>query len=171
MSTRCACTKLIANTWEGKSIANQIIFNNPSKYIHCLYKLERAAKKFEHYLIVLKILNVCSYQFYNFYICCSTEQRSKYTGRTDSQNSICGRKVKVLVALLGPSLCNPMNYCPPNFSVHGILQARTLEWASIPFLRGSSQPRDETYVSCIAGKFINIWATREANKGERDTKV
>ena len=40
---------------------------------------------------------------------------------------------------------------PAGSSVHGILQARTLEWVAIPFSRGSSQPRDRTWVSCIAG--------------------
>ena len=45
---------------------------------------------------------------------------------------------------------------------HGILQARVLEWVDIPFSRRSSQPRDQTQVSCIAGGFFTIWATREA---------
>ena len=43
----------------------------------------------------------------------------------------------------------------------GILQARILEWVSIPFSRGSSQPRDQTWVFCITGRFFTIWATRE----------
>ena len=46
---------------------------------------------------------------------------------------------------------------------HGILQARIPEWVAIPFSRGSSQPRDQTQVSCIAGRFFTIWATREAH--------
>ena len=52
----------------------------------------------------------------------------------------------------GPTLCDPMDYSPPVFSVHGILQARILEWVAMPSFRGSSQPRDETcisYISCI----------------------
>ena len=44
-----------------------------------------------------------------------------------------------------------------------ILQARILEWIAIPFSRGSSRSRDQTQVSCIAGRFIIIWATREAH--------
>ena len=56
-----------------------------------------------------------------------------------------------------PTLCEPMD-C----TVHGILQARILEWVAIPFFRGSSQPRDWTQVSHIAGKFFTSWATREA---------
>ena len=46
-------------------------------------------------------------------------------------------------------------------TVHGILQARILEWVAIPFSRGSSQPRDRTQVSRIAGSFFTSWATRE----------
>ena len=53
---------------------------------------------------------------------------------------------KVKVAQLCPTLCDPMDCI-----VHGILQARILEWAAFPFSRGSSQPRDRTQVSLIAG--------------------
>jgi len=49
-----------------------------------------------------------------------------------------------------------------DYIVHGILQARILEWVAFPFSRGSSQPRDQTHVSHIAGKFFTSWATREA---------
>ena len=71
-------------------------------------------------------------------------------------------KVNVSITQLCPTLCDSMDYSPSGSSVHGILQARILEWAAIPFSRGSSQPRDWTCVSCIAG-FFTIWATREAN--------
>ena len=50
----------------------------------------------------------------------------------------------------------------PSSSVHGILQARILEWVAIPFSRGSSPPGYLTWVSCIAASFFIIWATREA---------
>ena len=59
------------------------------------------------------------------------------------------KKVKVKVAQLCPTLCDPMDY-----TVHGILQARILEWVYFSFSRGSSQPRDQTQVSCIAGGFF-----------------
>ena len=49
----------------------------------------------------------------------------------------------------------------PGSSVHGILQTRILKWIAIPFSRGSSQPRDWTWASWIAGRFFTIWATRE----------
>ena len=56
----------------------------------------------------------------------------------------------------------PMDCSLPGSSVHGILQARILEWVAIPFSRGSSQPRDRTQVSCIAGGFFTNRAMREA---------
>ena len=52
------------------------------------------------------------------------------------------------VAQLCLTLCDPMDRSPPGSSVHGILQARILEWVAIPSSRGSSQPRDRTCVSC-----------------------
>ena len=62
----------------------------------------------------------------------------------------------VLVAQLCLTLCDPMYCSPPGSSVHGILKARILEWIAISFSRGSSQPRDQTQVSCIAGRFFTI---------------
>ena len=53
-------------------------------------------------------------------------------------------------------LCNPMAYRPPGSSVHEILQARILEWIAISFSRGSSLPRDQTWVSCIVGRCFTI---------------
>ena len=58
-------------------------------------------------------------------------------------------EAKVKVAQLCPTLFDPMDY-----AVHGIPQARILEWVAFPFSRGSSQPRDQTQVSCIAGEFF-----------------
>ena len=58
-------------------------------------------------------------------------------------------------------LCDPID-CPPDYSVHGILQATTLESVAIPFSRGSTQPRDWTWASRIAGRFFTIWGTSEA---------
>ena len=52
------------------------------------------------------------------------------------------------------TLCNPLDYSPTGSSVHGILQARILEWVAIPFSRGSSWPRDRTHVSSIACGFF-----------------
>ena len=80
-------------------------------------------------------------------------------------------KVKVLVAQSCPTLCNPMDCSLPRSSLHGISQARILEWVAISFSRLSSQPRDRSWVSCIAGRFFNIWATRETLRYTDNTTV
>ena len=61
------------------------------------------------------------------------------------------RKINVKVIQSRPALCESMDCSPPGSSIHGILQARILEWVAILFSRGSSQPRDRTQVSHIAG--------------------
>ena len=76
--------------------------------------------------------NIC---FFFFYFLC--EDRSSLT-------------IKVLVSQLCPTLYDPMDCSLPGSLVHGILQARIVEWVAIPFSRGSFQPRDQTQVSYIA---------------------
>jgi len=74
------------------------------------------------------------------------------------------QKVKVTESCL--ILCDRMDCSPPDSSVHGILQARILEWVAMPFSRGSSQLRESnliSFVSCIAGRFFTVWATRETH--------
>jgi len=66
-----------------------------------------------------------------------------------TQQSVGSSAVILKVAQSCPTLCNPMDY-----TVHGILQARILEWVAFPFSRGSSQPRDQTQVSHIGGGFF-----------------
>ena len=56
-----------------------------------------------------------------------------------------------------------MDCSPPGPSVHRSLQARILEWVAMASSRGSSQPRDQTQVSCIAGGFFTVWAIREVH--------
>ena len=53
-----------------------------------------------------------------------------------------------------PTLCDPLHCSPPGSSVHGIFQARIMEWVAVSFSRGSSQPRDRSHVPCIAGRFF-----------------
>ena len=68
---------------------------------------------------------------------------------------------------LCPTLQDPMDCSPLGSSVHGILQARILEWVALPSSRGSSRPRDQSCVSCvsrIAGRFFTHKATWEAVK-------
>ena len=64
------------------------------------------------------------------------------------------KSVKVLVTQLCPTLCDPMDGSLPGSSVHGILQARILEWVVLLSSRGPSQPWDLTQVSCISGRFF-----------------
>ena len=70
--------------------------------------------------------------------------------------------MKLLVAQSCQTLCNPMNCSLPTSSVPGVSQARILEWVAMPSSRGSFAPRDQTQVSCIAGRFFTVWATRKA---------
>ena len=65
------------------------------------------------------------------------------------------------VAQLCPTLCGRMDCSLPGSSIHGFLQARVLEWVAISFSRGSSLPRDRTWVSRIVGRRFTIRATRE----------
>ena len=69
---------------------------------------------------------------------------------------------KVYVSQSCQTPYDPMDYSLPGSSVHGILQARILERVAISFSRGSSWPRDQTQVSCIADRFFTVWANREA---------
>ena len=68
--------------------------------------------------------------------------------------------VKMKVTQSCPTLSDPVD-C--SFSVHGVFQARLLEWVAVPFSRGSSQPRGGPQVSLTEGRFFTIWAPREAH--------
>ena len=96
----------------------------------------------------------CALEEFTVYCCWVESTIFKFTL---SWISIC------LVPQLCPTLCNPRGDSPPGSSVHGILQARILEWVATPFSRGSSWPKNRTEVSCIAGRFFTIWATRETH--------
>ena len=97
----------------------------------------------------------------NASLCLFPVKTHKLSHGKETQVTIyCDKKVKV--TQLFPTVCDPMDY-----TVHGTLQARILEWSAFPFSRWSSQPRDWTQVSHIAGGFFTSWATREA----QDTRV
>ena len=82
----------------------------------------------------------------------------------DLGQGLAHRKVKVLVAQSSPTVCDSMVCRPPGSSLHGILQARILEWAAMPFSRGSSQPRHGTQISCIVG----AWKELEKSHSHRE---
>ena len=71
----------------------------------------------------------------------------------------------MLVTETRPTLCDPMDYHPPGSTVHGIFQARILEWVVIPSSRGSSPPRDQAWVSCIAGRFFFFFFNHLSHQG------
>ena len=96
-------------------------------------------------------------------VICSRESKEEETGEGRVSGEEAGEKrpqVREKSESEGaqscPTLCNPMDCSPPGSSVHGILQARILEWIAIPFSRGSSHPRDRAWVSCIASGFFTI---------------
>ena len=86
-------------------------------------------------------------------ICKSLEVNPFPELQKETQFCVCVRRLVV---------SDPIDCSWPDSSVHGILQARILEWITIPSSRGSSPSRDQTQVSCIAGRFFIIWATRAA---------
>ena len=65
---------------------------------------------------------------------------------------------KVFIIQSCLTLCNPMDCSPPASSVHRILQARILKWVAVPSSSGSSRPRDQTWVPCIAGRLFTSWS-------------
>ena len=67
-----------------------------------------------------------------------------------------------LIAKLCRTLCDLVNCSPPGSSVHGISQARILEWVAISSSKGSSRPRNRTHISCPGRRILYHWATREA---------
>ena len=74
---------------------------------------------------------------------------SKWVNISTESDVPCSRVCVCVCVQLCLILCNPMDYSPPGSSVHGISQARTLEWVAMSSSRGSSQPRDQTHISCI----------------------
>ena len=80
--------------------------------------------------------------------------------KTAKESCLCA----CLFTQLCPTLYDLMDCILPSSLVHGILQARIQEWVAMPSSRGSSQPRDGTQVSCIAGRFFTVCTTREAQE-------
>ena len=94
-----------------------------------------------------------------------TDEMENLVWRPLKSSGFCVSSVVWSVAQLCTILCDPTDYSPPGSSVHGLSQARILEWVSISSSRGSSWPRDWTpvsCVSCIAGGFFTHWAIRDA---------
>ena len=84
-----------------------------------------------------------------------------YWQNTSTLTSKTSSSIDSEVIQLCLTLCDPMDCSLLGSSVYGIFQVRVLEWVAISFSRGSSQPRDWTWVPCIVGRCFTIWATRE----------
>ena len=133
-----------------------ICWNRHSKHIPNILALERTDT-------VRDLLTQSSVSVTNMRPVWQSHQNGKYLGVRQSWVQILAQllddKVKVKVAQSCPTLWDPMDY-----TVHGILQTRIVEWIAFPFSRGSSQPRDWTGVSCIADGFFTSWARRETQE-------
>ena len=93
---------------------------------------------------------------------CSHEIKKHLLLGRKAMTNLKWKKSESEVAQLCPTLCNPKDCSLPGSSVHGIFQARVLEWFAISFSRGSSQPRDLAQVSCTVSRPFSIWATSES---------
>ena len=106
-------------------------------------------------LVVQSYLTVQPHGLQPSRLLCPWNSPGKNTGVNCSSLLQCMKvKSKSEVAQVCPTLRGPMDCSPAGSSVHGILQARILEWVTMPSSRGSSQPRDQTQVSCISGRFF-----------------
>ena len=132
----------------------------PSNYLILCHPLLLLPSIFPSIRVFSNELALCIrwpvYWSFNFSISLSNE----YSGLISCNWLVWSPCCPVLVTQLCLILCDPRDYSPPMSSVHGILQARILEWVAISFSRGSSQPRDWTWVSCIAGRIFTDWATK-----------
>ena len=121
------------------AIWNQIkIFEGSKQYFYFLQKFSESPTFFFFFCPKTMDFLICTYVIFFFFFFFKSFLKVKFTQSC-------------------PTLCDPMDYI-----VHGILHTKILEWVALPFSRGSSQPRDQTQVSCIAGRFLTSWATREA---------
>ena len=106
---------------------------------------------------------------WNNTICSHTDRPRNYIkwSKPDREIQIAERCWKWREVTLCPTLCDPLDCSLLGSSIHGIFQARVLEWVAIYFSRGSSWPRDGTWVSRIVGRRFTVWATREARGARR----
>ena len=112
--------------------------------------------------------------FMGRFLVIKSQMLQRWKGRQALRRVFCRQwKWKLLQSC--PTLCDPMDYLygPMDYTVHGILQARIPEWVVIffPFSRGSSQPRDRTQVSRIAGRLFTNWATGGLDYSKRSFRI
>ena len=114
-------------------------------------------------LSLLVLLVSLSLNQRNTVLITTTLQQASITGKTAIFfKDVLAVSILCLVAQLCPTLCDSLDCSPPGSSVHGIFQARILDWVAISFSRGSSWPKHWTCVSCIAGRFFTSWVVGKA---------
>ena len=132
-----------------------------------------AASMLEAMKQVYRLLTKWYWHFHNWQTLSCEARLTLVTSDATQENGLKAEE-GMLLAQLCLTLCNPLDCSPPGSSALsiGILQARILEWVATSFSRGSSQPRDRSWVSSIAGRFFTIWATCEApEEGESPLKL
>ena len=150
---RCHCMKHVSPLYVRKKNASNYKGKMPS-VTRCI----PSSKILRHKNMCPKIYEIWS-EFYMFYLLSFTSLECWFLCSPMYPWFLAHNEKKVKVTESCPTLCDPMDY-----RVHGILQARILEWVTFPFSRWSSQPRDQTQVSCIAGRFFTSWVIREAQE-------
>ena len=100
--------------------------------------------------------------------CMGSQCRTRLSDWTELKEIENDRMCGVLWCFSRVRLCDPVDCNPPDSSVHGVLQARTLEWIAISFSRGSSQGRDQTHIACVspalAGRFLTTEPPGKPNR-------
>ena len=134
-------------------------------YSYCLFSLEQTGlnSAWKEHWASSPIPDVCFVFLKLTHLCLGSSStlisqpswRTPFLSLSPSTGEVKWSEVKFIQSC--PTLCDPIDY-----TVCGILQARILEWVAFSFSRGSSQPRNWTQVSCIAGGFFTSWTTREA---------
>ena len=150
-----------------------------SQGILCLVWKELRKLLFWHFLssskyFVFAKANVWNSKAKSWSICSLHSAVSTFcrdNGREVWSIGTCMRRSESEVAQSCPTLLDPVDCSLPGSSIHGIFQARILEWIAISFSRGSSWPRDRTQVPRIGGRRFNLWATREALEEKGTTQI
>ena len=120
-------------------------------FFHSLFFLPNREIKYE-----TQNSDIITQRFQPFQIFCLKFCLRVFRNYRNKAFSYFEEKVKVLITQSCRTLFDPMNCSLPSSSVHGILQARILEWVAISFSKGSCQLRNQTRVSCTVGRFFTV---------------
>ena len=125
-----------------------------------------------NWLTVTKCHKLSGLKQWTFILSKGQKSKIKILARPRSLETLCKRSflpIYFLVSRSCPTLCNPMDCSPLVSSVHGISQARILEWIAISFSKSLPDPRIEPWFSCIASRFFTLWASLNSSVGKEST--